>query len=175
VPPQPKAVQRAAPAPAKAAPKAAPKAAAAPQGQPTGSAARPTGRLNGLLAGLSARETPSKATTPPAQKGGPAVEASLVAEVRRKVKPHWQRNVPTGADAEQLRTELIITLSRSGSVTGMRVAGTTGVTASNRPQVALHQERAKKAITLAAPFDLPDEFYENWKELTITLDLRLSQ
>jgi hypothetical protein len=91
------------------------------------------------------------------------------------VKPHWQRNVPTGADAEQLRTEVVITLSRSGAVTGMRVAGTTGITASNRPQVALHQERAKKAITLAAPFDLPDEFYENWKELTITLDLRLSQ
>jgi outer membrane biosynthesis protein TonB len=173
--PQPKAAPpRPAPAQAKAAPKAAPKASA-PQGQPKGSATRPTGRLSGLLNGLGSRDTQSKATAPPAQKGDARVEAGLVAEVRRKVKPHWQRNVPTGADAEQLKTELVITLSRSGAITSIRATGTTGITASNRPQVALHQERAKKAVTLAAPFNLPDQFYENWKELTITLDLRLSQ
>jgi hypothetical protein len=127
------------------------------------------------LNGLGTTETPSHAATPPAARGGPAVEASLVAEVRRQVKPHWQRAVPTGADAEKLRTELVISLSRNGAVTAIRVAGTSGQTASNAPQVGLHQERAKRAITLAAPFELPAEYYENWKELTITLDLRLSQ
>jgi outer membrane biosynthesis protein TonB len=171
--PQPKA----APAPAKPAgkptPKAPAKAATRPPGK-AGTAARPTGRLNNLNFGSDPAGT-GKAATPPAKKGGPAVEASLIAEVRRQVKPHWQRAVPTGADAEMLRTELNISLGRSGAVTAIDVVGTTGQTASNRPQVKLHQERAKRAITLAAPFRLPAEFYENWKQLNITLDLRLAQ
>ncbi|HEY0027558.1 MAG TPA: cell envelope biogenesis protein TolA [Allosphingosinicella sp.] len=172
-PPKP-APPRPAPAQAKAAPTQAAKPSA-PAGQPKGSATRPTGRLNGVLASLGTSNSQSKAASPPAKRGDAKVEASLVAEVRRKVKPHWQRNVPTGADAEQLKTELVITLARSGAITGIRVTGTTGTTASNRPQVALHQERARKAVTLAAPFGLPAEFYENWKELTITLDMRLAQ
>jgi hypothetical protein len=106
---------------------------------------------------------------------GPAVEASLVAEVRRQLKPHWQRAVPSGADAEALRTELSLTLGRDGRVTGIDVVRTTGITASNRPQVALHQERAKRAVTLASPFNLPDKYYDAWRQLNVTLDLRLSQ
>ena len=98
-----------------------------------------------------------------------------MAEVRRQVKPHWQRVVPTGADAEALRTQLSLTLARDGRVTGIDVVGTTGVTASNRPQLALHQERARKAVTLASPFNLPAKYYEAWKQLNVTLDLRLSQ
>ena len=54
-------------------------------------------------------------------------------------------------------------------------AETLGQTASNRPQVALHQERARKSIQLAAPFKLPAEYYEAWKDIQVTLDLRLSQ
>jgi outer membrane biosynthesis protein TonB len=178
-PAPPKAAAKAAAAQPKAAPapaKAQPKAAAVPaRAQPRAAPAQPTGRLAGLLNGISDRPSASKATTPPAKSAGPAVEASLVAEVRRQIKPHWQRAVPTGADAEMLRTQVTIALSRSGAVTAMRDVRTTGQTDSNRPQVALHQERAKRAITLAAPFRLPGEYYENWKELTLTLDLRLSQ
>jgi outer membrane biosynthesis protein TonB len=166
------------PAPAaKAAPKvqprpAPPKAAAVP--------ARPAprrnaGGLNSVVAGLSDRPSPSQSTAAPAAAAGPAVEASLVAEVRRQLKPHWQRAVPTGADAEALRTELSLTLARDGRVTGMDVVRTTGITPSNRPQVALHQERARKAVTLASPFNLPDKYYDAWKQLNVTLDLRLSQ
>ena len=166
-PPQPKAASR--PAPPQAAQRPAP---ARPQ---QNAAARPTGRLSGLLTGIGARDTESRATTPPARSAGPAVEASLVAEVRRQIKPHWQRAVPTGADAEMLRTQVTISLAKSGAVTAIRDVSTSGQTASNRPQVALHQERAKRAIALAAPFRLPPEYYENWKELTVTLDLRLSQ
>jgi hypothetical protein len=167
-------VQRAAPAPAKAAPRAAPKAAAAPQGQPKGSAARPTGRLNGLLAGLSARESPSKATTPPAKAASPAVQSSLGRMVREQLKDHWKS--PTGADAELLRTELSIWLAPSGAVTRVEVIRTTGQTASNRPQVKLHQEQAVRAARLASPFRLPAEYYDEWKHLSpIGFDKRLSQ
>jgi outer membrane biosynthesis protein TonB len=156
-PQQPKA------APLKPAAKPAPpKPAAKPAPAPAqkGSATRPTGRLKGLLNGLSDSDSPSRSTGKPAAKAGSAVEASLVAEVRRQLKPQWQRVVPTGADAENLRTEVRLTLARDGRVSRIDVVGTTGVTASNRPQVALHQERAKKAVMLASPFRLPAEFYD---------------
>jgi outer membrane biosynthesis protein TonB len=180
-PPEPAApppLPQAAPQPAPS-PRPAPPAAAAPAPAPAPPVARPaprsTGRLSGLLAGLSDSDSPSKSTKPPAAAAGPAVEASLAAEVRRQVKPQWQKVVPTGADAEALRTELSLTLGRDGSVLRAEVVGTTGITASNRPQVALHQERARKAVMLASPFRLPADYYDAWKQINVTLDLRLSQ
>jgi outer membrane biosynthesis protein TonB len=172
--PPPQAEPRLQPAPS---PRPAPPAAAAPAPAPPVArpAPRSTGRLTGLLAGLSDSDSQSKSTKPPAATAGPAVEASLAAEVRRQVKPQWQKVVPTGADAEALRTELSLTLARDGSVVRADVVGTTGITASNRPQVALHQERAKKAVMLASPFHLPPDYYDAWKQINVTLDLRLSQ
>lgn len=151
-------------APAKSQPKAAP---------PKESSQRPTGRLSGLLSGVGDRETDSRSTAPPAANIGAAARSSLAAEIRRQLKPHWK--APTGADAEMLRTELQIGLARNGAVTDIEVLRTTGQTASNRPQVKLHQEQAVKAVRLAAPFRLPAEYYDAWKQLTTTFDKRLSQ
>jgi outer membrane biosynthesis protein TonB len=184
-PPAPKAIER--PAPPPLAPKPAPRtqpakpAPAQPKqpAKPVGAkpqpkpAARPTGRLSGLLAGLSDGDSPSRSTAPPAAKAGPAVQASLAAEVRRQLKPHWK--APTGADVELLRTELGIRLARDGSVTNVDVLRTTGQNASNRPQVRLHQEQAVRAVRLASPFRLPAEYYDAWKELKPVFDKRLSQ
>jgi TonB C terminal len=116
---------------------------------------------------------PARPANPPATTAGPAVQASLGAEVRRQLKPHWK--APTGADAELLRTELSISLAASGAVTGVEVVRTSGQTASNRPQVALHQEQAMRAVRLASPFRLPGEYYQAWKQLKVTFDKRLSQ
>lgn len=155
--PQPK------PAPAKAA------AAPAPKAPPR----RNASGLSSVVAGLSDRANPSQSTAAPAASAGPAVQASLGAEVRRQLKPHWK--APTGADAEQLRTEVIISLAQDGRVTDIRIAGTSGQTASNRPQVPLHREQAERAVRLAAPFRLPAQYYEAWKQLRVTFDKRLSQ
>jgi hypothetical protein len=106
---------------------------------------------------------------------GPAVRSSLIAEMKRQLRPKWQQVVPSGADMEALRTDLALTLARDGSVTHVEVVGTRGVTPSNKPQVPLHQERARKAVMLASPFRLPAEYYDAWKQVTVTLDLRLSQ
>ena len=136
--------------------------------------AKPTGRLNGLVNGLTDRETVSRSADPPAATLGPAVKASLAAEVRRQLKPHWK--APTGADAELLRTRLSIWLAPNGSVTKVEVIDTTGQTASNRPQVKLHQEQAIRAVRLAAPFQLPAQYYEAWKFLSpIGFDRKLAQ
>ncbi len=168
-PPQPK------PAPAKPAPpKPAAKAPPAPPAKaPAKPAARPTGRLSGLLTGLSDKETESRATTPPAKVAGAAVQASLAAEIRRQLKPHWK--APTGADVEQLRTQVTVTLAPNGSVASIGEVRTTGETPSNRGQVKLHQEQAVRAVRLAAPFRLPPDFYDAWKVIRPTFDRRLSQ
>ena len=160
------------PAPARPAAKAAPAAAAA--STKLTAAAQPTGRLKGILSGISDNDSDSRSAAPPAAKAGPAVQASLAAEVRRQLKPHWK--APTGADAELLRTELTIRLAQNGSVVDVDVIRTTGQNASNKPQVKLHQEQAVRAARLASPFRLPAQYYDTWKVLSpIGFDKRLSQ
>ena len=165
------------PPPARPQPKAAARpsaSAAAPATKVQPKQARPTGRLSGILTGISDRDSPSKATTPPARTASAAVRSSLAGEIRRQLKPHWK--APTGADAELLRTELSISLAPNGKVTNVEVLRTTGQTASNRPQVKLHQEQAVRAVRLASPFKLPAEYYDAWKLLSpIGFDKRLSQ
>jgi outer membrane biosynthesis protein TonB len=161
------------PAPAAARPAAAKSAPAAPATPAARPGARPTGRLSGLLTGISDRETESRATTPPAKVAGPAVQASLAAEIRRQLKPHWK--APTGADVELLRTQVTVTLASNGSVASIGDVQTTGETPSNRSQVKLHQEQAVRAVRLAAPFNLPADFYDAWKVIRPTFDRRLSQ
>ena len=57
-------------------------------------------------------------------------------------------------------------LNADGSLAGRpRVVSQTGITDSNRPQAALHAERAVRAVQLAAPFDLPEEFYDRWRRI----------
>lgn len=154
------------PAAKKAAPKATPKAATPPKKTPT----RPTGRLDGIVDGLSKAPTKSTQT-----KGAPA--ATTAAEVKRsidvaidgKILPYWRRNVPSGIDIDQLRVVLRIQLSRDGRVTSVSQVGElTGKTDSNAPQQKLFVERAERSIRQASPFDLPDEYYDQWKVWDVT-------
>ncbi len=171
--PAPRLVQRPTPTPAKkqppaqkAQPKPAPKAAPPPKKTPT----RPTGRLDGITEGLS--RAPSKSTQ---TKGAPA--AATAAEVKRsidvaidgKILPFWRRNVPSGVDIDQLRVVLRIQLSRDGRITSIAQVGElTGKTDSNAPQQKLFVERAERSIRQASPFDLPDEYYDQWRVWDVT-------
>jgi len=175
-PPKPK---PAAAAPASAQQKAAPKPKATTPARASGQgkAEKPKGSLLGkdFLKGIDTEaDAPRKAAPPPAAAIGPAQKAALDAEIRRQVKPYWKS--PTGADVEQLRTFVDVQLSQSGAIIGTpEIFNTTGVTASNRAQVRLHQELAIRAIKLAAPFKLPPDLYDGWKSLRISFDKRLSQ
>ena len=187
--PAPKAIERpppprqAATQPKQAQPKQAqPKQAQPKQAQPKQAqpkqVARPKqaapsrDRLAGLLDGVTERPSEGKATSAPAAVAGPAVKASLGAEVQRQLKPHWR--APTGADVDQLRTTIQVRLGRDGSLAGEpRVLRQTGVTASNRTQAELHAERAIRAVKLAAPFNLPAEYYDAWKVISPIFDKRL--
>ena len=187
--PQPKPAPKAAPAkptkpapaapakPTRAAPAAPARIAAAGKSAATRPAAaapakargpvKPSGRLEGLALGATALPSPSKSNAQPAATVGPQIRSALQAEVIRQIKPHW--TPPSGADSEKLRTRVVVSLNRDGSVQGEPRVTQTGVTDSNRVQAALHRERAIRAVKLAAPFKLPAQYYDGWKTIAPTL------
>jgi protein TonB len=104
-------------------------------------------------------------TRMPASEIGGSAKASLAQAIARQLRPHW--SAPQGADADQLVTVLAFNLNPDGSLAGRpRIVSQSGVTASNAPQKDLHAERAIRAVQLAAPFDLPPEYYEAWKRVS---------
>lgn len=125
-----------------------------------------------FLAGKGS-STESDLTTAPAAKFGRRERAALSSAITRQLRPHW--TAPTGADAELLRSVVTWKLNADGSLAGRpncrNIASS--VTASNRPQAALHCERAIRAVQLAAPFNLPEPFYTRWKELEWEFNRRL--
>jgi len=161
-------------------PKPAPKPAAEAKPKPSPEkkdATRSRGSLKLNTSDWMRSDSPSEAKAKsgvPAASVGPAQQSALAAEIRRQVKPYWK--APTGADAELLRTTLLVKLARDGSLVGEpEIVNTAGVTDSNRTQVRLHQEQAIKAVRLAAPFRLPPDLYEGWKSFTVNVDRKLSQ
>lgn len=125
-----------------------------------------------FLEGTSGGERTNSRGTPAATFGA-AEAASLMQAISREIKPHW--SAPQGVDAEKLVTVLSFELNPDGSLKGTpRVVSQSGITDSNRPQASLHAERAIRAVQLAAPFDLPDEFYDKWKRVSqLRFDRRL--
>lgn len=105
-------------------------------------------------------------TRVPASEIGPSAVASLRQAINRQIKPHW--SAPSGVDAERLVSVVSWRLNEDGSLAGSPTCRTNSdsITDSNRPQAALHCERAIRAVRQAAPFDLPDEYYEAWKNIT---------
>lgn len=106
---------------------------------------------------------------------GPEVRSSLASAISRQLKPRWQ--APQGPDAENLVTILSFNLNRDGSLAGTpSVVRQLGINDVNRNQAARHAEQAIRAVRLAAPFDLPDEYYDAWKRVSqFRFDKRLSQ
>ena len=139
---------------------------------------RPTQRSGGgsrlgddFLEGVSAGER-SDSRGSPAATFGPAEAASLAQAIARQLKPHW--SAPQGPDVEKLVTIVRFRLDRDGSLIGSpSVVSQSGVTPTNEAQKGRHAEQAIRAIRLAAPFDLPAEFYDKWKVVNSTFDRRL--
>ncbi|HYD23704.1 MAG TPA: energy transducer TonB [Croceibacterium sp.] len=155
-----------------------PTAAPRPSPRPTTTPApRPTQRPGGsrigddFLEGTGGSER-SNARGTPAATFGPAEAASLNQAIARQLKPHWSS--PQGVDVEKLVTLVRFRLNPDGSLSGRPACvSQSGETPSNAAQKDLHCERAIRAVQLAAPFDLPDEFYDKWKLVTSRFDRRL--
>ena len=118
-----------------------------------------------FLAG-SGGSTNTTETRIPANQIGRSARASLQQAINRQLQPHW--SAPNGLDAELLVSTVSWRLNEDGSLRGSPSCRTDSSTinASNRPQAELHCDRAIRAVRQAAPFDLPDEYYEAWKNIT---------
>lgn len=191
--PQPQAQPRPAPAPARpqpapARPVAQPQrpAPAAPRAAPARPAderprRRPDAPVGGsrigndFLSGVPGSQNPGTARTPPAATLGPEVKASLGSAIARQLKPRWV--APQGVDADKLVTILAWDLNADGSLAGRpRVVQQLGINDANRPQAQRHAEQAIRAVQLAAPFQLPAEYYNGWKRVAaFRFDRKLSQ
>ena len=169
--PSPRQVTRPKPAPPKkqqpaqkAQPKPSPKATPKPKDRPT----RPTGRLDGIAEGLSrAQPKQSSSNGAPAAATAAEVKRSIDVSIKSAVKPRWDSCRVSGIDVDQLKTVVKFRLTRSGALAGFTSVTTTGENDSNTFQIKRHQECAKRAVELAAPFDLPAENYDFWQNYTL--------
>ncbi|VVT10032.1 energy transducer TonB [Erythrobacter sp. EC-HK427] len=150
-----------------------PSRSSAPRPTPTPSPSRRGGgsRFNEAFSpGTGTQNTND--TGQPAANFGPTEAASLNAAIQRELRPHW--TAPQGADAELLVTVVRFRLNRNGSLNGEpSCIRQSGETPSNRAQVSVHCERAVRAVRLAAPFNLPEQFYDQWRTVTSQFDRRL--
>ncbi len=148
-----------------------------PTTQPQRTAQRPGGSRIGddFLKGVSGATTNGASRTPPAATIGPAVRSALSQAISRQLKPKW--SAPQGIDADQLVTILAWDLNADGTLASQpRVVRQEGITASNRAQAQRHAEQAIRAVRLAAPFDLPDQYFSAWQHITsFRFDRKLSQ
>lgn len=129
---------------------------------------RSTGNLDGIIDGLT-KDAPRS----PPKKGARAavtaaeVRKSIDVSIKAKVGPRWDSCRVSGVDVDQLKTVVKFRLTQSGALAGFSSVTTTGENDSNKFQVKRHQECAKRAVELAAPFDLPEDNYSFWQNYTL--------
>lgn len=123
---------------------------------------------------------PGKGNNPTSEKtGAPAAtfgrqeRADLQSAITRQLRKNWE--APNGLEAEKLVSVVRWQLNQDGSLKGRPSCTTvaSSITESNRPQSGLHCERAIRAVQLAAPFNLPEQFYSRWDDLEWQFDRRL--
>lgn len=164
-PPQRAAPKQAAPTPPKQAAATPPKTAAPKTG---GGSRIGDDFLTGQGSSTSTTETRA-----PAAKFGAAERAALSSAITRQLRPNW--SAPSGLESELLVSTVSWDLNPDGTLKGTPRCRTaaSSITASNRPQASLHCERAIRAVQRAAPFKLPEQFYDRWKALEWQFDRRL--
>lgn len=168
------------PAPAKATPTDSsprrrtdtPAAAARPQ--PAAAKAGGGSRVgDNFLAGMG-DSTRTSETRAPAAALGASARASLLQGIVREIKPHWQP--PSGPDVDQLVSKIRFRLNEDGSLAGRpSLVSQRGENDTNRAQADRHAEQAIRAVQLAAPFNLPGQYYSAWKTVTLDFDWKLAQ
>lgn len=144
------------------------------QGQPQSSQRSGGSRLSDNFLDGAGSSTTTAETRTPASQIGASTKASLFQAISRQLRPHWQP--PSGPDVDKIVTKVRFRLNPDGSLSGApSVVEQRGVNDTNRAQAGRHGEQAIRAVQLAAPFDMPEEYYEAWKLITVDFDWRLAQ
>jgi hypothetical protein len=154
-------------APAKTAVKAPPRKSPPTKGPPARRPNTPTGRLDGIAEGLGKEATKAPGRGVPAAQTAAEVRKSIDVSIKGAVASRWNSCRVSGVDVDALKTTIKFRLTQAGGLDGVTSVVTTGQNDSNQFQVARHQECAKRAIELAAPFDLPAENYDFWRNYTL--------
>ena len=124
-----------------------------------------------FLAGSGSSAT-SRETRTPASAIGPSARASLLSQITRELRPNF--DPPSGVEVDKLVSVVRFRLNADGSLNGSpALLRQTGVSDANRAQSGRHGEQALRAVRLAAPFDLPSEYHEAFKSVTINFDASL--
>jgi hypothetical protein len=99
----------------------------------------------------------------------------LARAISSQLKPKW--HAPRAAGAQRVATMVSFDLNRDGTLNGTpRIVRQVGVDDSNRREAAMHAKGAIRAVELAAPFDLPQEYFDTWKHVGgFLFDQRLSR
>jgi hypothetical protein len=121
----------------------------------------------------SGSSTDTAETRAPAAKFGAKEAADLRSAISRQIKRNW--TAPNGVEAELLVSVVSWRLNPDGTIKGRPTCRTKpdSITESNRPQAALHCERAIRAVQLADFSILPEQFYNRWDDLEWQFDRRL--
>jgi hypothetical protein len=137
-----------------------------PAATPTRAAANGGGSRIGddFLEGKGSSTTTTETRVPASQIGASA-KASIRQAFARQVKPHW--TAPQGVEVDQLISLVDFDLNPDGSLKGRPTCKTvpSSITESNSRQAGVHCQNAIRAVQLAAPFKLPEEYYEAWKTI----------
>lgn len=169
VPPKPEAVAKPTPklAPVKPVAKPAPPKVTAKPTPPRGS------RLgNDFLKGINDQQSASTSQAPRTVKVGAQEMASLVAAIRRQVQPCADRINNPGPGANTISTKLNLRLNQDGSFAARPVVvGQSGVDDENGRYAKRVGELAASAFVQCAPFELPAELYEGWKNFNLNYKL----
>ncbi len=160
-PPKPSAV--AAPKPAPPAPKASPAKPAPPlpvKGKPKASMLG-----DDFLKGIPATKSEGKGETARAATISPIAMNGLTALIASQVKPCY--TIPSGgADALSIVSRVHLRLKPDGSIAvAPEVVGNTGQTPANMPYLRQMNEAATRALQRCAPYKLPADLYDIWKDL----------
>lgn len=134
---------------------------------------RPTGALDGIAAGVARdAQRNARGTAAPAAASAAEVRADIRVSINAEVRGPWNGCRVTGLDVDQLRTTIVFRLTESGGLDRIVRVTTTGTNDSNRNQVGRFEECARRAIEVAAPFNLPREHYSYWQEYTLEFEKR---
>jgi hypothetical protein len=150
-----------------------PKQAAATPPRPTAPKSGGGSRIGDDFLPGKGSSTSTSETRAPAAKFGAQEAADLRSAITRQIKRNW--SAPNGVDAEQLVSVVSWKLNPDGTLKGRPTCRTNPgtITESNRPQAALHCERAIRAVQLADFSKLPEQFYSRWDDLEWQFDRRL--
>lgn len=125
-----------------------------------------------FLKGISDQQSASTSQAPRTMKVGAQEMASLVAAIRRQVQPCADRINNPGPGANAISTKLNLRLNQDGSFAARPVVvSQSGVDDENGRYAKRVGELAASAFVQCAPFELPAELYDGWKNFNLNYKL----